>query len=176
MITLEARRASGPAAALDVPVAVGRVVVGQFFAGADVARRADPDRVADDLGIAVRPACVVDEPRDVAPDRRVAHVEPIQLEAPDVPRFQVARLALQALAVGDLLPRVVDDTLVLGNGLRREHAPPGNLRTPFLDHRRMWKSEIWECGNLDYQISTSPDVHITSRCRGNRRESVPLAS
>ena len=69
---------------------------------------------------------MVDVARDVAADGGVAYIEPIELETPDVPLLQVTRLALQALAVGDLLPRVIDDSLVIGNGLGRKHAPPRN--------------------------------------------------
>src|SRR3954471_3563718 len=135
-ILLELRLAAGTALALDVAVTVGRIIVGQLFALADVARGADPDRVADDLRIAVRLAGVVDVARVIAADRRVADVEAIELEAPDVPVLQVARFALQALAVGDLLPRVIDDACVLGNRLRREHAPACDLRPSLLYHSR----------------------------------------
>ena len=50
-----------------------------------------------------------------------------QLEAPDVPAPDVPPLALQALLVGDLLAGVVDDALVLRDGLRRVDAPAVDL-------------------------------------------------
>ena len=97
-------------------------------------RGADPDRVAGDLGIAVRRAGVIDEPRDVAADGRVTHVEAIQLEAPDMPLLQVADFPLETFAIRDLLAVVGDDPLVLGNGLGGEDAGPFNLGAPFFDH------------------------------------------
>src|SRR5687767_13512054 len=102
-------RAAGAAAAPDRADAVGRVVVRDLLALADVAGGADPDRVAGHLGIAVGRAGVVDVPRHVAADGGVAHVQPVQLEAPDVALLQVPHLAPEALLVGDLFTRVVDD-------------------------------------------------------------------
>src|SRR5262252_5752656 len=99
MTTSDRRRseeglATGPAPALDGAVAVGRVVVGELFTAADVARGNDPDGVPDHLRIAVRPARMIDVARDVAADRRISNVQAIELEAPDVPLLQVAPLAL----------------------------------------------------------------------------------
>ena len=78
--------AAGPAPARDRLLAVGAVVVGQLFALRDVAGGADPDRLPDDLRVAVRLAGVIDEARDVAADRGITDVQAIQLEAPDVAR------------------------------------------------------------------------------------------
>ena len=66
---------------------------------------------------------MIDVPRDVAADRGVAHVQAIQLEAPDMALLQVPDLALETLAIGDLLTVVGDDALVLGDGLGGEDAP-----------------------------------------------------
>src|SRR5687767_9510977 len=65
--------------------AVSRIIVGVLFSLADVLRGANPDGVADDLRVAVRLARMVDVARDVPADGRVADVQPIELEAPDVP-------------------------------------------------------------------------------------------
>ena len=82
--------AARPAAARDGARAVGVVVVGQLFTAPDVSRRANPDRLANDLRVAIRAARVVDEAGHVAADGGIARVEPVQLEAPDVPGPQVA--------------------------------------------------------------------------------------
>ena len=68
----ELRLAPRPAAAGDRVVPFRPVVVGQLLAGANRARRPNPDRLVDDLEPAVRLARVVDEPRDVAVDGRIA--------------------------------------------------------------------------------------------------------
>src|SRR4249919_2952841 len=115
--------AVGPAAAADRALAVGRVVVGQLFTTTDVARGANPDRVPDDLRVAVGGAGMIDVARDVTADSRVAHVESVQLEAPDVAFFQVPRLTLEAFAIADLLACVVNDPGVLRNRSGCENAP-----------------------------------------------------
>src|SRR5207237_9575736 len=99
----EHRRAAGPAVALDRSVAVGRIIVRQLFTLTDVPRGADPDRIADDLRIAVRLARVIDVARDVSADRRIANIQTIQLETPDATASQVSLLAPETLATGDLL-------------------------------------------------------------------------
>src|SRR5436190_22339246 len=137
---LAARRAP----ALDRALAVGRIVVGELFTLADVAGGDDPDGVADDPRVAVRLALVVDEPGDIAADPGVADVEPIELEAPDVPLLQVALLALQALAVVDLLARVVDDPGVFGDGPGGKDPPALDGRAPLFDH---WQ-RIYHASNL----------------------------
>ena len=132
----DARRASASqlglaaraAAARDRLVALGVVVVGQLFARLDVARRADPDRLVDDVDPAVRLARVVDEPRDVAADVGVAAPVAVDPEHPDAALAQVAILAALALLVGDELAGVVDDALVLVDGLDGEDAKAVQLR------------------------------------------------
>src|SRR4051812_47008667 len=81
--------AAGPAAAGNRLRAVGQVVVGELFTLLDIPRGANPDRVAVHLGVAVRLAGVIDEAGNVAAHRGIADVEPIELEAPDVPLLQV---------------------------------------------------------------------------------------
>ena len=86
---------------------------------------------------------MVDEAGDVAADGGVADVEPIELEAPDVPLLQVFPLALEALAVGDLLAGVVDDPRVLRDRLGRKNPSAGYGRTAFFDQvLKITKSHI----------------------------------
>src|SRR5687768_10694029 len=139
----------GPADTTDMARAVGHVVVGQLFTRPDVARRYDPDQIADDARVAVRGAGVIDEARDVAANRRVADVEAIQLEAPDVPLLDVAPLALQTFTVGDLLAVVGDDTLVLVDRLGRVDAPAMDRGLPPLNHLRE------ECTHVNSQLRNS---------------------
>ena len=54
------------ATALNRAFAVGRVIVGEFLAFTDISSRDDPDGVADDTGIAVRLAGVIDVARDIS--------------------------------------------------------------------------------------------------------------
>ena len=77
---------------------------------------------------------MVDEPRDVAVDAAVNHRAIRELEAPDVPRADVAPLPLQALVIRDLLARVVDDALVLRDAGRRIDAPSVDTRSTFGNH------------------------------------------
>src|SRR5919108_206933 len=100
--------ATGRTAAANRTDAIRRIVVRELFPFADVACGPNPDGVAHDLSVTVGRAGVVDVARDVAAHGRVTHVEVIQLEAPDVALPEVPRLALEALAVGDLLARVID--------------------------------------------------------------------
>ena len=123
----ELARATWATAARDRLRSVGRIVVGQLFTLPDIARRADPDRLAYDFGVAVRFARVVDIARDVAADGGVPNVQPIELEAPDVTALQVSDLALQTLPVRDLFPGIVDDALVLGDWLGSKDPPAFNL-------------------------------------------------
>src|SRR5436190_928690 len=83
--------------------AISVVVVSQFLALADVARRHDPDRVADDVGIAVRTAGMIDVARDVAADRGIAHPPAVDRECPDAVPRQVPLLAPPALRLRDQL-------------------------------------------------------------------------
>src|SRR4029079_8131376 len=101
-------------------VALGVVVVGQLFAGLDPARRADPDRLVDDVDPAIRLAGVIDEPRDVAADVGVPAPLAIHAEHPDAALAELAVLARLALLVGDQLSGVVDDPLVLVDRLDGE--------------------------------------------------------
>src|SRR5207247_694339 len=96
--------------------------------------RADPDGAVLDPYVAIRPARMVDEARDVAAHGRVDNGSVGQLEAPDVAALDVAALAPQALLVRDLLACVIDDALVLRNLRRGEHAEPVNLRPPPAEH------------------------------------------
>ena len=109
--------AAGAAAAGDVGGAVGVVVVGQLFARLDPPRGPDPDRRADHLEPAVRPAGVVDEPGDVAANCGVTAPRAVDPEYPDTPVFEVTRLARCAVAVANQLAGVVDDPRVLLDGL-----------------------------------------------------------
>src|SRR4051794_5951463 len=77
------------ALALDRTFAVGRIVVGQLLAFSDVAGRDNPDGVANHARIAIGFTCVVDVTRDVATNGRVANVQAIELETPDVTVLQV---------------------------------------------------------------------------------------
>ena len=124
----------GPAAALDLPFAVRHVVVGELFAFANRARRADPDDVADDVHVAVALARVIDEASDVAADVRIAHPAAVDLKTPDSAALHIAVLALEALLMRDHLPRVVDNPLVLWNAFCGEHSPTVQFRTTTCDH------------------------------------------
>ena len=128
------RNAAGLASAFEESFAIRVVVIGQLFALSDGARRANPDDAVFDVDVTIGPARMIDEPRDVAADVGVDHRTVRQLETPDVAGSDVAQFALEAFLVRDLLAGVVDDALVLGDGLGGEHAPPVNLRSPFLNH------------------------------------------
>src|SRR5262245_8172407 len=129
-------RAAGPAAAGDSARADDRVVVGQLFAPADIAPGADPDRLVYYLEPAVRRARVVDEPRDVAADVRIAAPVPVHPEHPDTALGEVPLLALFAFVVAHQLAGVVDDAAVLRNMLRREHAVSMDRRSAPDDFRQ----------------------------------------
>src|SRR5581483_8467185 len=81
-----------------------------------------------------RPAGMIDVARDVAADAGVDHRAARELEAPDVALPDVPPLAREALAVRDLLARVMDNPLVLGDGPGGEDAPSVNAGPPLLDH------------------------------------------
>ena len=108
-MTLQQPLATGPASAFDLPFSVGHVVVGQLFASPDGARRADPDDVAHDVDVAVAFARMIDEARHVAVHRGIAHPAPVDLKAPDGALLHVPVFASEALLMGDLLARVVDN-------------------------------------------------------------------
>src|SRR4029079_11880841 len=114
-----------------------RVVVGQLFTLADVAAGAGPDRLVDHLEPAVRGARVVDEPRDVAADVRVAAPVAVDAEHPDAALGEIPLLALLALAVVDQFAGVVDDPRVLPDPLPREHAVAVHCRLAANDLRQL---------------------------------------
>src|SRR5437764_9481029 len=149
--------ASAPAPAHDETLSVGVVVIGELLAFANRARRSNPDDAVDDVDVAVRAAGMVDVSRDVAADARVDDRAVRQLEAPDVALFDVPRLALEALLVGDLLAGVMNDPLVFLDGFRRIHAPAVNLRTPTLDHllkyRMALNQEVCSCVSFCSSLS-----------------------
>src|SRR5262245_17200874 len=116
--------------ALDNALAVREIVVGQLFAGPDVAAGANPDLLADDLAITVRLAGVVDEAADVAANHGVPHPLPVHGEAPDLTALQVLALTLEALLVIDQLAFIGNDALVLVDGLKGKDAPTVELGSP----------------------------------------------
>src|SRR3954471_8819 len=123
-------RATRPASARNRPRADRAVVVGELFACADPARRPDPDGAAVDLEPAVRPARVIDEPRDVAADVRVAAPSTVDPERPDAAFRQIPLLALRADGVRNQLSRVVDNPPVLIDRLSGEDAEAVEERSP----------------------------------------------
>src|SRR5262249_60402261 len=70
----------------------------------------------------------------VAADARVDHAGVCELQAPGAAALYVARLPLQALLVGNLLPDVVNNPLVLRNRLGCVDAPAMDPRSPLLNH------------------------------------------
>jgi len=122
-ISLQARCAPRPAPARNQLLAIGVVVVGELLASVDIPRRADPDRLANDVAIAVWFARVVDEARQIAADVCVTHPATIHRVAPDAPLLQIPRLALQAFLMINQLARVVDDAPVFPDWFRGKHAP-----------------------------------------------------
>ena len=78
---------------------------------------------------------MIDESREVAANPGVDHRAIRQLEAPDVPRFQIAKFALEADLIRDLFAGVVDDPRVFRNDLRAVDTPPMDLGFPPFDHR-----------------------------------------
>ena len=105
------------------------VVVRQLLAGANRARRANPDRRVDDLEPAVRLAGVIDEARDVPADAGVAAPDATDAEHPDTPLRQIPRLAHAAAAIANQFARLVDDACVLGDRFGREYTEAVQLRT-----------------------------------------------
>src|SRR5262249_19692367 len=96
---------AGPAAARHRPVADHAVVVGQLLAPTDVASGPDPDRLVDDFEVAVRVTRVVDEPRDVAADVRVAAPDAVDAEDPEFALCAIGLLARVAcVVVADQVP------------------------------------------------------------------------
>src|SRR5437867_546128 len=134
--SLQPRLAPLSAPARNQLLAIRVVVVGKLLARVDITRRADPDRLADDVAVAVWLARVVDEARQIAIDVRVTHPAAIHREAPDAPLLQVPCLALQALLVINQLACVINDACVLGDGFESEDAPAVDSRAP---PRNSWK-------------------------------------
>ena len=89
----------------------------------DRAARTNPDRLVHDREIAVRRARVVDEPREVAADVRVAAPGAVDAEDPDAAVLEIAFLTRFAFdAVSDQFAGVIDDPRVFVDGFGREHA------------------------------------------------------
>src|SRR5690606_30801840 len=114
--------------ALDTRAAFGVVAAGPFVAGLGGPGRSDSVGVTGNLGVPVRLATAVDEPRDVAADRCVAHGLPVQDEAPDAAFLQVLLLAAVAFLPRDLLSGVVDDARVLGDRFECIDTPARDAR------------------------------------------------
>jgi len=133
-LSLQHGLAIGTAAAPYRAHAIGRVVVRQLLAAADVAGGANPDGVPDDLCVAVRGAGVIDIAGDVAAHGRITHIQVIQLETPDVTSLQVSPLTLQALLVRDLLTGVMNDSRVLGDRQGGKDSPPLDAGPALLKH------------------------------------------
>src|SRR5262245_2296031 len=133
---LQGVRASRTAAARNRALADHAIVVGQLLAAADVSCGADPDRLVDDEEVAVRRARVVDEPRDVAADVRVAAPRAVDAEDPELAAPAVLLLARFAVVViSDQFAGVVDDPGVFRNRPGRKHAVSMHTRTAPLDPR-----------------------------------------
>ena len=130
---LDRALAPWPTAARDASVAARPVVVGQFFALADVARGTNPDDVPDHVRVAVGFARVIEEPRDVPADGGIADPSVVDLETPDVSLGELGFFAGPALTMSDLLARVVHDARILRNRLAGVHAPAGDLRLAAFD-------------------------------------------
>src|SRR5581483_2654920 len=129
-------RTPGPAAARNRPLADRAVVIGELLARGDPARRATPDGPPVNLEPAVRPARVIDEPRDVAVDVGVTAPPPVDPEHPDAAVGQVAFLARRAHRVRDELAGIIDDAAVFADRFRGEHPVAVDLRTPAHDRRQ----------------------------------------
>src|SRR5688572_528054 len=97
---LQLRLAAGSAPARYRLIPLGVVVVGQLFAGQNVARRPNPNRLVDDVDPAVRLAGMIDEPGDVAFDIRVSAQDAAHAKHPDAPLAKIAIFAGFTLLVG----------------------------------------------------------------------------
>src|SRR5262249_59612073 len=123
-----------PATARNRALADRLVVVGELFAAADVPGGLDPDGLVDHLETAVRRAGMVDEPRDVAIDVRVAAPGAVDAEHPQLAAFAITLLArLALLVIPNQLARVVDDAGVLRDRFRREDTVAVNARASLND-------------------------------------------
>src|SRR5688572_5843865 len=119
----------GPAAASQTRLTPGVVVVGKFVTLRDVLRGPDPDDVVHHLGITVADTRVIDEPCGAAAHIAVAKPAAVQREAPDLPVLLIPGLTAVGFRRGDLLAAVLDDALVLVDGLGGIDAPPRNVRS-----------------------------------------------
>ena len=131
--SLQDAAAARPAQAPDPGDPVGVVVVGQLFAGSDWARRDDPDPAADDVGVAVGAAGVIDVAGDVAAHCGVTDPAIVQVEDPDPVAGQIPLLAAPAFGLRDQLTFVLDNLRVFRNRFRGIDAPAGDRRTAPLD-------------------------------------------
>src|SRR5207253_8450819 len=127
--------ASRPASTRNQLLAIGVVVVRQLFAGVDITRGADPDRLSDDVAVTIRLTGVVDEAREIAVNIGIAHPAAVDGETPDAPLRQVLRLALQALLVIDQLACVIDDARIFCDWFGGEDAPSVDVRAAPYDSR-----------------------------------------
>lgn len=70
---------------------------------------------------------MVNKACDVTLNVRIARVELVNTETPDLSTGEVFRLALRAVLISDLFTRVVNNPLVLIDALEREDTPPMKL-------------------------------------------------
>ena len=124
---LESVRAAGATATLDLLVAIGMVVVGKFVSRFYVFTGNDPDLTVDNIAVAIGPACVINETREVSPNVGVDHPSAVQLEAPNLASAQVAVLSVGTLLSTNLLAVVGNDAFILVDVLLREHPPAVQL-------------------------------------------------
>src|SRR5258708_17096471 len=115
--------AARAAAARNAGNAIRVVVIRQFLACVNPARGADPDRVTDDVDIAVRLTRVVDVSRDVSAASRVARPAGVDGEDPDSLPGQVALLAAPGLRLGDKLSFISDNSGTFVDPLAGLEAP-----------------------------------------------------
>ena len=134
---LQPRPAARPAPALDALLAVGLVVVGQLVARA---RWSSPRESRSRRRRSARSSSGVHEwlmnRASLPPTPPSITHRLFRWKHQMRPCARYTRLAPRALAVRDLLARVVDNALVLGDALRGEHAPPVQFRTTSLNHHR----------------------------------------
>jgi len=137
--------AARPAQALDAGHTFRVVVVGQLFAFSDRSCGDDPDRAADDVRIAVRPARVIDVPRDVAAERSITRPPFIDVEDPDPLPRQISLLPAPALGLGYQRALVLDDTGIFVDRLAGIDAPAGNARRSAHETRKVTHADIESC-------------------------------
>src|SRR5262245_20754237 len=101
---------------------------------------------------------MVDEPRDVAVHVCIAAQSAIHAKHPDTAVAQIAIFAAFTLFVGDQLSRVVDDALVLVDGLEGEQAKAMKLVTTPTDLRKDWITRHNRTGTLATVVSCQLSV------------------